>query len=144
MNPYRYRVSLRATHPSADLAPLFDALGLTPKRSWRAGQPRPTPHGNALAGVYRDSYGYAELTPDEQARDWSREHVEDFLDGVQQRLSMHRDRFHAFTAQGGRCGLFIGLFSEQNFGFEISPDLSAAMAALKLTLGFDIYPDPDD
>lgn len=140
MNPYRYRVSLRATHPTADLAPLFDQLGLVPARAWRAGQPRQSPRGTE--GVYADSYGYAELTPGEQPRDWGREDIEAFLAGIHQRLSTHRDRLHAFAAQGGRCGLFIGLFGEQDFGFELSPELSAGLAGLKLTLGFDIHPEP--
>lgn len=140
MNPYSYRVSLRATHPSADLAPLFEQLGLTARRSWRAGQAKPLDGGQ---GVYRDSYGYAELTPDGQPREWSREQIEDFLRAVHQRLSIHRDCLHAFAAQGGRCGLFVGLFGEQAFGFELQPELSAGLAELKLTLGFDFHPGDD-
>ncbi|HEY5849230.1 MAG TPA: hypothetical protein VIT62_00465 [Lysobacter sp.] len=140
MNPYRYRVALRATHPSADLMPLFDELGLAPKRAWRAGQAKPPGGGQ---GLYRDSYGYAELTPDGQPREWSREQIEDFLGAVHLRLSMHRDCLHAFAAQGGRCGLFVGLFGEEAYGFELRPELSAGLGELKLTLGFDIHPDND-
>lgn len=140
MNPYSYRVSLRATHPSADLGPLFDQLGLRPKHAWRAGQAKPSDVGR---GVYRDSYGYAELTPDGPAREWGREQIEDFLGAIQLRLSMHRDTLQAFAAQGGHCGLFVGLFGEEAYGFELRPELSAGLAELKLTLGFDVHPDND-
>ena len=63
--------------------------------------------------------------------------------GVQQRLAMHRETLHTFFVRGGRCGLVIGLFGENNFGFELDPSLGAGLADLKLTLGFDIYPGPD-
>ena len=141
MNPYRYRVSLRAMHPRDDLRPLFDQLGLSPERTWRAGDRRASPAGIPLDGVYRESYAYTNLTP--ESRNWSDEDLQDYLRGIQQRLAMHRDILQTFYIRGGRCGLFIGLFGEDNFGFEVDPSLGAGLADLKLTLGFDIYPGPD-
>ncbi|HEY0504396.1 MAG TPA: hypothetical protein VGD42_13000 [Lysobacter sp.] len=141
MNPYRYRVSLRAVHPRDDLRPLFDQLGLVPERAWRAGEPRSTPKGTLLGGVRPESYAYTNLTSG--SRNWSDEDLQDYLRSVQQRLAMHREALHTFFVRGGRCGLTIGLFGESNFGFELDPSLGAGLADLKLTLGFDIYPGPD-
>lgn len=141
MNPYRYSVSLRATHPRDDLRPLFDQLGLTPARAWRAGEPRRTPGGGALDGQYRESYAYTNLTSG--SRNWSDEDLQDYLRGVQLRLAMHRETLQNFFVRGGRCGLTIGLSGENSFGFELDPSLGAGLADLKLTLGFDIHPDPD-
>lgn len=141
MNPYRYRVSLRAMHPRDDLRPLFDQLGLMPERTWRAGEPRVTPRGTPLDGVYRESYAYTNLT--QGPRNWSDEDLQDYLRGVQQRLAMHRDTLQTFFIRGGRCGLFVGLSGEHPFGFELDPMLGAGLADLKLTLGFDIHPGPD-
>ncbi|GAA5068020.1 hypothetical protein [Lysobacter panacisoli] len=141
MNPYRYRVTLRAIHPRDDIRPLFDQLGLTPERAWRAGEPRRTPKGTPLDGQYRESYAYTNLTSG--SRNWSDEDLQDYLRGVQQRLAMHRETLQTFFVRGGRCGLVIGLSGESNFGFELDPSLSAGLADLKLTLGFDINPGPD-
>lgn len=141
MNPYRYRVSLRAMHPRDDLRPLFDQLGLVPARAWRAGEARTTPKGSPLEGVRPESYAYTNLTAD--SRDWTDEGLESFLRSVHQRLEMHRDVLRTFFVRGGRCGLFIGLSGENAFGFELDPSLGAGLADLKLTLGFDIYPGPD-
>ena len=90
MNPYRYRVALRAIHPRDDLRPLFDQLGLSPERTWRAGERRTSPAGIPLDGVYRESYAYTNLT--HGSRNWSDEDLQDYLRGIQQRLAMHHIR----------------------------------------------------
>jgi hypothetical protein len=141
MNPYRYSVCLRAMHPRDDLRPLFDQLGLNPERVWRAGEPRSTPRGEPLAGVRQESYAYTNLTS--ESRNWSDEDLSDYLRGLQQRLAMHRDALHTFYIRGGRCGLSIGLSGESFFGFELDPSLSAGLADLKLTLGFEFHAEPD-
>lgn len=141
MNPYRYQVSLRAMHPRDDLRPLFDQLGLVPQRAYRAGDRKPFAPAPGQSPVYAESYAYTNLT--HESRNWSDEDLQDYLRGLQQRLAMHRDTLHTFFVRGGRCGLFIGLFGENNFGFELDPALGAGLADLKLTLGFDIYPGPD-
>jgi Domain of unknown function (DUF4279) len=55
-NHYRYAISLRVTHPSLDPAEITSALQLTPSRTWRAGEPRTTPKGTPLQGVYSNTF----------------------------------------------------------------------------------------
>ena len=77
MNPYRYSVSLRAMHPRDDLRPLFDQLGLVPRRAYRAGERKPFDPGPRQSPVYAQSYAYTNLTP--ESRNWSDEDLETFL-----------------------------------------------------------------
>src|SRR5690606_8846790 len=49
--PYRFKVSLRLVHPSADLSHCSREFGLEPSRQWRAGDARTTPRGRPLEGV---------------------------------------------------------------------------------------------
>ncbi|MCF7223536.1 hypothetical protein [Marilutibacter chinensis] len=144
MNPYRYRVALRATHPSADLAPLFEEIGLRPSRAWRAGEPRRTEAGNRLEGVHRDSYATAELAgpaADDVARRWTDEPFEAFLRRQLDRLAPHQPAFQSLVRDGGRCELAIGLSSAHPISFDLSAWLCEATARLRLSLAFDIQPD---
>jgi hypothetical protein len=53
---FEYRVSLQIKHPSADPNDIVQQMGRTPVRSWAVGEPRRTPAGTALEGVYRETY----------------------------------------------------------------------------------------
>jgi hypothetical protein len=50
------KVSFRLRHSSLDLQPIATAIGLPVARIWTAGQPRQTPRGDRLEGVYKESY----------------------------------------------------------------------------------------
>ncbi|QDH71559.1 hypothetical protein [Marilutibacter alkalisoli] len=143
MNPYRYQVALRATHPSDDLKPLFEAIGLRPTRAWRAGEPRRTPAGHRLEGAYPDSYASASLLDQAAPRGWTEEPLEAFLRRQLDRLAPHQPAFQALASQGGRCELFIGLFADNSFGFDLGNWLCEATARLRLSLAFDIHPGAD-
>ena len=53
---FEYRVSLQIRHPSADPNDIVQQIGRTPVRSWAVGEPRQTPTGRVLEGVYRETY----------------------------------------------------------------------------------------
>jgi Domain of unknown function (DUF4279) len=61
---YHFRISLRVRHPSIAPEKITEALGIEPKRSWKAGEPRQTPKGTALTGSNRDTYWTAECAAD--------------------------------------------------------------------------------
>ncbi|KAB8186997.1 hypothetical protein [Marilutibacter maris] len=147
MNPYRYRVALRATHPSADLVPLFEEIGLRPTRAWSAGEPRRGPGGGPLEGVHRDSYATAELSDigaGEGGRSWADAPFEAFLRQQLDRLAPHQPAFQSLVRDGGRCELAIGLSGDRPISFDLSAWLCEATARLRLSLAFDIHPNGDD
>lgn len=135
MNTFRYRVSLRIIHPNIDPAVITQALGLQPKRTWTRGQPRQTPTGQPLEGIYRDSYWYhAYDTPDD-------EQCAAFIHSAAMALQQHGDFFHRLRSEGADTQFFVGLFSSGNFGETFEHDLLGILSDLKIDLGFDIYPD---
>lgn len=138
MNPYRYRVALRATHPSADLGPLFAAIGLRSTRRWTAGEPRA-----GTSGVHVDSYATAPLVP-AASRSWAEEPFEGFLRRQLDRLAPHQPAFQSLVRDGGRCELAIGLSGDCPINFDLSAWLCEATARLRLSLAFDIHPGADD
>lgn len=54
--PYRFKISLRLVHPSADLSPCSKEFGLEPSRVWKVGEARTTPRGTPLEGLRSESY----------------------------------------------------------------------------------------
>ncbi len=141
MHPYSYSISLRLCHPSIDPAEITRALALKPNRAWKAGEPRQTPKGTPLEGVYRESYWYTDLLPDGEHSSegtW----IEEYLDHFAKQLASSRDFFLRVRSEGGRVELFIGLYGDRNFGFELPPSLLGAIADMGLSLSFDVYPGP--
>src|SRR5205807_10497461 len=56
MSEYEFTISLRIRHPTIDPAAITRMLGMEPQHTWHSGAPRRGPAGEALDGVYRESY----------------------------------------------------------------------------------------
>ena len=138
MNPYRYKISLRFRHPTADPAEITLALGIIPSRSWRAGEPRCTPTGSPLKGRWPETYWTARLAEGE----WPTKSLVDAISDLIDQLAAHEDYFHQFRSKGGKIELFIGWFFEGQSGDVFSHHLLARMADLNIDLSLDVYP-PD-
>src|SRR5262245_41194020 len=108
MNTFRYRVSLRISHPSIDPAIITETLRLEPKRTWKNAEPRKTVAGQPLEGINKDSYWYhAYETPDD-------ERCAAFVQSATVALQQHREFFHRLRCEGADIQFFIGLFSSRN------------------------------
>ena len=68
MFPFRYAVSLRVMHPDIDPEDITANIRIQPWRSWRAGEPRATPKGESLKGVYTETYWVANLHKEKTLR----------------------------------------------------------------------------
>jgi hypothetical protein len=66
MSEYEFTISLRVRHPSIDPAAVTQTLGIEPQHTWKAGAPRCGPTGEALEGVYRESYWLGRLMEEPQ------------------------------------------------------------------------------
>jgi hypothetical protein len=138
VSSYFYIVSLRLRHPSADLLSLASPIGVSPIRTWKAGEPRTTPKGTPLTGVNRDSYWYGRMIEDTSSQTQS---LGDALAGIVDTLTPHRQFFEAFAADRGRAEFFIGwYFPEGNSGDVLGHELLRRLSELKIDLSFDIYP----
>jgi len=134
---YRYKVTLRISHPSLRPEQITATLGVEPDRSWTVGQPRKTPKGSPLPGEYKNCYwSHSFPTPSDGE-------LEAFVLGVLNSLSTHADTFRGVADTGGQVELFIGLFMEaSNVELYFNTGLHAKCAELGVCLYLDIY-DPD-
>lgn len=136
MHPYRYKISLRVTHPSLSHQEISTVLGREPRIGWTVGDSRVTPHGHALEGVRKESYWSVSLMEGH-----SEALIEQALAQCVEPLERHRTFLSRLKEDGGRAELFIGLFGERNFGLELPPDLLGNCSRLGLALSLDIYPE---
>tara|TARA_R110002020_G_scaffold21373_80_gene72633 strand:+ start:12301 stop:12765 length:465 start_codon:yes stop_codon:yes gene_type:complete len=134
VSTYRYNVSLRLTHPTADPDTFSAALGLEPRFTDIAGQPR-VRKGKQLDYVAKETYWTHQFDASHSPID-----VEAFLLVTARRLASHKDLFSDIRSAGGRIEFFVGFFPEEfNCGFELTPELQQLCADLGIALAFDVY-----
>jgi hypothetical protein len=126
-------------HPSFDPRKITSTLNLVPSRSWRAGEPRSTPKGDPLDGVYQESYWTSGSIIKGK---WPKVDLTTAIDKLLDRLTSHRKFFHRLRSDGGRVEFFVGWYFRGNGGDVFCYDLLARMADLKIDLSLDVYP-PD-
>lgn len=137
--PCRHQISLRLRHPTARLDNCTERFGLDPLRQWSVGEPRTSPRGVSLPGVWQDSYWTAplELIKGEPL-DKSLERIAFWLEEHCGCLDQHRQ-------SGGTVELFVGFFLEGfNAGFSLAPELLSKFARIGVGLDFDVYGADDD
>lgn len=139
MAPYSYAISLRISHPNMDPEEITRILSLTPVRMHKAGDPRQTPKGKQLEGVYKETYWYTQLVP-EGERSSGDELLEDFLFEVSEELQQFSNFFTRIRAEEGHIDLFIGTFGNRNYSYELPPKMLKAVGELGIALSFDVYP----
>ena len=128
MNLLPDRVGLPDIDPAA-----ISALHLFPKYSHNSGQPRRTPKGDPLPGVYPTFY-------------WSHSfdvagssELGEILEQLIQRLWEHRNILAQIAHEGGESELFCGIFADGNWDEVLSCELmrssptSASACALMFT-----------
>ncbi len=136
---YSYSIALRIWHPSVDPAEITANLGLKPKYTNTAGQPRRTPKGRPLDGTYAESYWSAD--PFGRGEYSSTDDLaEDALAEVLEVLAPHKAFLLSLRESGARIMLQVSSFSGRNYAVELSPALLAQSADLGLSIAHDVYP----
>jgi hypothetical protein len=136
MSNNEYKISLRFRHPSLDPVHITSALGFTPSRCWRAGEPRHTPKGTPLGGNYSHSYWTARFA---EGR-WPGRSLAEAMSDLVDQLQARKDFFRQISSGGGKAELFVGWFFEGRGGVVFDCDLLSRMADLGIDLSLDIYP----
>jgi hypothetical protein len=138
MNRYRYKISLRVRHPSMDPAEITHAVDLIPWRCWPAQEPRTTPLGKPLGGIWPHTYWTARVMEGE----WPGKDLQVAIGEVVDWLELSRSFFEKVHSEGGTAEFFVGWFFEGQSGGVFDCGLLARMADLKINLSLDLYP-PD-
>jgi hypothetical protein len=138
MNRYRYKISLRVRHPSMDPAEITATLRFAPSHAWRAGEPRTTPRGQPLKGIWPQTYWTARLMECARPGKDLATAIAELLD----QLELNRGFLARVRSEGGSSEFFVGWFFDGNSGDVFDSDLLARMADFKINLSLDVYP-PD-
>jgi len=134
MHYYISGISLRLHHPDRDVGPLLEEWGFEVGRSWVAGQPRATPAGTRLEGVWPDSYAYARLPAEGTTLAHRLRLILPMVEPVARELV-------AFVESGGAAELFVGWHFQRNSGDRLDWELMRRLADCRLSLSLDIYPE---
>ena len=128
---YRYDIRLLISHPSIDPARITSALGKTPSHSAIAGAPtRPgRPYFHRLSFW---SYSYEV--------EGKRKFFSSFAETMDW-LEPHRDFLADIVKDGGDITLIVNLPGDTNIGSTLSWRDMARLAALKIDLGVEVFPD---
>jgi hypothetical protein len=139
MQRYSYTIALRIWHPFIKPEEITRVLGLRPRYFGEAGQPRKTPKGTPLEGVYRESHWSAD--PFDRGEYSSTDDLaEDALSDVLRVIEPHKAFLQKLRGEGARIVLEIDSFSGRNYAFELPPEILGKFAALGLSFAHDVYP----
>ncbi len=130
-----YNINLLIKHPSIDPEIITEQLGLVPFRAWRFGEPRLTPKGTLLAGVWRDSSWSWQL------KCQGKRAFFESVGKLVRELEPHSKFLSDLVLDGGNICLIVNLPGRKNIGDVLSWQLMAKMAHLKIDMGIEVFPD---
>jgi hypothetical protein len=143
MNDYEFTIALCVRHPTIEPSSITQSLGIEPQHSWRAGEVRRGPAGEAVEGVYHQSYWTGRLMEEPQVSS-EQATVESLLLKTLMQLRRSHDFLRELSTDGGSAELTVSLFARGVFRLDLSPETSALLGRLRLTIAFDIHPHPPD
>jgi Domain of unknown function (DUF4279) len=139
MSDYEFTIALCVRHPTIDPSSITQSLGIEPQHTWRAGEVRRGPAGEAAEGVYHQSYWTGRLMEEPQISS-EQTTVESLLLKTLTQLRRSHDFLQELSTDGGSAELTVSLFARGVFRLDLSPETSALLGRLRLTIAFDIHP----
>lgn len=131
----RFDIVLLVRHPTLDPAVITARLGLTPDRSWKAGDPRTTPTGHALPGRHPNSSWTCVFHYANGAR------FSTALDGILATVTSGKSLLQRIHKTGGTTELFLQLPGDANVGDTLPWEMLKKFAELKIGLSVETFPD---
>ncbi len=139
MNDYEFTISLCIRHPTIDPSSITQSLGIEPQHTWKAGQARRGPAGEELERGYHQSYWTGPVMEGPQLSS-EQTTVESVLLKILAQLRRSEDFLQQLSTDGGTAELTVSLFARGVFRLSLSPEASALLGRLRLTIAFDIHP----
>ena len=138
MSDYEFTISLRILHPTIEPSTITQTLGIEPQHSWRAGDPRRSPAGGELEGVFRQSYWTGRLMDKPQLSS-ERLSVESVLVQILAQLRRAHDFLERLNTDGGVAELLVSLYARENFRLDLSAESLALLGRLRLAVALDVH-----
>jgi hypothetical protein len=141
MSGYEFTISLRIRHPRIDPAAITRTLAMEPQHTWQAGAARLGPAGEALDGVYRESYWMGRLMEEPQLSS-AQVSVESVLLQTLAHLRRSQSFLEQLHTEGGVAELYVSLFAREDFRLELSAQSLGLLGRLGLAVALDVHPQP--
>lgn len=133
MHSFKFELSLRFFSKIIDPCEISTQLGFEPKWLHKIGDPRKTPKGVLLNGIYDESYCSFCFNR------YNDEELHEMLERILNGLIQHKDIFDRIRDSGGRSEFFVGWYSPVNTGDIFSYELLNKICALRIDLALDVY-----
>lgn len=135
--PAALKLRLLVIHPNADPAEITREVGLEPLRSWRSGEPRQTPKGTRLEGVWPDTRWSHGFTLHKNAT------LETAVASALDKLKAAERYLAKLRGTGGSAELIVSLPGDAHPGASVSSELLKGLADLGVDLGIEVFPKVD-
>lgn len=135
--PKPFDVELFIVHPTMRPEEISSALGLEAKFFHCVGEPRRTPKGTPLPGIYSDTRWRHTSRHEAQGQ-----HFADAVVAFVRSLEPHAPFLSRVRSTGGRAQVIVQFLGDGYFGDEIPRATLARLAELDLDLGLEVYTDP--
>ncbi|MDR7219960.1 DUF4279 domain-containing protein [Aminobacter aminovorans] len=132
-NVFRYAVSLQIKHPHVHPEHVCAELGSSPEYSWVAGEPRKTPKGTPLSGVYKENYCIFDMGSGHDGA------LVQSLDRALQELHSKGEYLRHLRSTGGTLMFYVFWYPNGDTGAVFQADLLMRMADLGISLGINVY-----
>jgi len=129
-----YNIVLLIKHPSIDPKIITEQLGLMPFRCWRFGDPRLTPKGTPLVGLWKNSSWSWQL------RGKGKRAFFESVNSLVVELESHSKFLSDLVLDGGNICLIVNLDGKTNIGDVLSWQAMEKLAGLKIDLGIEVFP----
>jgi hypothetical protein len=133
MEPIRYDVSLRFTHPEMDPEEICKEIEMDTDIKWKAGAPRVLPKGTIPGGVSKHTYCCFRLKSSNEVS------LEDFLKRQSSNLAKYKKFMQRFRKTGGVINYFISWWSGGDTGQTFDIELLNQLTELGIELGINVY-----
>jgi hypothetical protein len=132
--PAPFKMRFLLIHPNADPGDISREIGLLPLRAWRCGEPRFTPKGTRLEGVWRDTRWSHGFELDENAT------IETAIASALERLATAGRYLATLRETGGTAELIVSLAGDAQQGASVGVETVRALADLGVSLGIEVFP----
>jgi hypothetical protein len=137
--PKRFDLDLLIVHPTLTPEEITAGLGLLPKSVQAVGQPRRTPKGTPLQGVYRDTR-WRHCRLHETANQWFVQALVDFVEELRPCKTFLR----TLRSTGGEAQVIIQFLGDGYFGDTIPLSTLSLLTELGLDLGLEVFMIPQN
>ncbi len=135
MSEILLNISLRVWHPTLPHDLISARIGLPERFAHTAGDPRTSPSGSPLDGVYEDTYVSMQMVRKKAVE------LGDEVESCYSRIERHADFIRSIVDAGGKVEFYVSAFLKDLGGFELNSLLLKRLANTGIGFAIELYPE---